>query len=63
MLLYSFESQDSEVLRDELWPVVKMIKKLVLDQLQTVNSWLREQFKMEGLLLLVVKTEEACIQL
>lgn len=63
MLLYSFESQDSEVLRDELWPVVKMIKKLVLDQLQNVKSWLREQFKMEGLLLLVVKTEEACIQL
>lgn len=63
MLLYSFESQDSEVLSDELWPVVKMIKKLVLDQLQNVKSWLREQFKMEGLLLLLVKTEEACIQL
>lgn len=63
MLLCSFESQESEVLRDELWPLVKMIKKIVLDQLQNVKSWLTEQFKMEDLLLLVVRTEEAYIQL
>lgn len=63
MLLCSFESQESEVLRDELWPLVKMIKKIVLDQLQNIKSWLTEQFKMEDLLLLVVRTEEAYIQL
>lgn len=63
MLLCSFESQESEVLRDELWPLVKMIKKIVLDQSQNVKSWLTEQFKMEDLLLLVVRTEEAYIQL
>lgn len=63
MLLCSFESQECEVLRDELWPLVKMIKKIVLDQLQNVKSWLTEQFKMEDLLLLVVRTEEAYIQL
>lgn len=63
MLLCSFESQESEVLRDELWPLVKMIKKIVLDQLQNVKSWLTEQFKVEDLLLLVVRTEEAYIQL
>lgn len=63
MLLCSFESQESEVLRDELWPLVKMMKKIVLDQLQNVKSWLTEQFKMEDLLLLVVRTEEAYIQL
>lgn len=62
MLLPSFESQDSEALKMNYEGWLKSEKKGSLDQLQNVKSWLTEQFRMEGLLLVVVKTEKACIQ-
>lgn len=59
MVLSSFESQNSEALNYKGW---LNPPKNALDQLQTVKSWLTEQFRMKGFVLVVVKTEKACIQ-
>lgn len=63
MMLSSFESQDSEALKMNCKGWLKPGgKKKVLDWLQNVKSGLTEQFRMKGFVLVVVKSEKACMQ-
>lgn len=62
-MLSFFESQDSEAWKMIYEGWLKSEKKNKELHLQSVKSWLTEQFRKEGLLLVIVKTEKACVQL